>query len=67
MVAGIMAQIPCGSWEAMPQDKQFPTTDLSLQQTAWDSFNKASVGAVRKLVPEKLPQWRLAGELVKGV
>lgn len=47
-------QIPCGFGEPVSQDKQFNLIDLSLQETAWDDFNKASVDAVKKLVPDKL-------------
>lgn len=55
-------QIPYGFWEPVSQDKQFNIIDLSLQETAWDDFNKASVDAVKKLVPDKLQWCNLAGE-----
>lgn len=48
----------------MSQDKQFNTIDLSLQKTAWGDFNKASVDAVKKLVPDKLQRRNLAGEFM---
>lgn len=57
-------QIPYGFWEPVSPDKQFNLNDFSLQETAWGDFNKASVDAVKKLVPDKLQWCNLASELV---